>query len=117
MTLCKSTDLETCETDPELYWESGWIMFWDEDGDGTVDAGDELIRVREGLDGQSTLRGNNNASRRITINQNGFTGNNGTLILCDQRGFGEDANALVISTIGRIRVADANTTTETSCTP
>lgn len=124
VTLCKSVDGQTCELQTSVYWESGWLVFWDEPSTGNpgeLDAGtnERLIRVRGSLDGGNTLRGNSNASRRITFDTNGFTGNNGTLAWCDSRGWGAQSRAIVISSTGRTRTAEGTDLglSVSSCSP
>lgn len=124
VTMCKTTDGTTCETLTTEYWESGWLTFWDEPTSGTpgdydVGGTERLIRVRAALEGGSTLRGNLLVARRITFDSNGFTGNNGTFIWCDSRGFGGDARGIIVGPVGRVRTlpADDADVTPTSCSP
>lgn len=52
-------------------WTSGWIVFTDAAGTaGTVDAGDEVIRVFQGLDGGNTL--STAATRSVQYLPTGF---------------------------------------------
>ena len=53
ITVCGSSDEATCNTNN---WESGWLVMSDVDGNQTLDAGDELLRVGPPLTGGNTLR-------------------------------------------------------------
>lgn len=102
VTLCKSDDQATCNGN----WQDGWLLFEDSDGNGTVDAGDTIIRVGAGTNTAATgitlVFPNKN---RITYNPDGFAvGFNSTFKFCDDRGsaFGK---GLVVSNTGRVRTA------------
>lgn len=108
ITVCGSTDEATCNTNN---WESGWLMFNDVDGDRTIDAGDELLKVGAALAGGNTLKtlGFGNAGF-VQFDDTGSPGSAGTFILCDDRGDVE-AKAIVLSIVGQNRAAmdeDAN---------
>jgi type IV fimbrial biogenesis protein FimT len=106
-------------------WEGGWIVFSDVDGDGVVEPGtdnclpteDCILRMYPALTAGYTLRGNNNVNNRVRYNAKGMSaGFNGTLVMCDDRGIGEDARAIVIARTGRARSMKATDTDEESCT-
>ncbi|MCP5137379.1 MAG: GspH/FimT family pseudopilin [Gammaproteobacteria bacterium] len=121
VTICKSIDGLVCTTSSSVNWHDGWVVFWDADGDGVVDAvdNDRLIRVQAALEGDSTLKGNLSVVNRISFDPNGFTGNNGTVVWCDSRGFGSEARAIVVSGVGRVRLTtvDDPNITLSSCSP
>lgn len=82
-TICPSTNGTTCAGG--TVWTNGWLVFADADSDGTVDAGEEIIRVGTALPGQSTLT--SGIKTRVTFAASGFTlGFNDTFSLCDSRG-------------------------------
>jgi len=60
VSVCSSTDQATCAGDPN--WATGWIVFADDDGDGTMDAGETLIRVWDSLKGTPTLTQDTNGN-------------------------------------------------------
>ena len=81
-------------------WDNGFLVFVDPNGNGTVDAGEVPLQVRQAMDGDNTLR---SGRARITFQANGFsTGFNDTFRLCDARGTAS-ARAIVISNQGRTR--------------
>lgn len=114
VSVCKSSNQTTCSNSAN--WEDGWIVFVDEDGDRTIDAGtDTIIRTHQGLP-RNTLRGTTNLANSACFSSRGFargcTGpSDGTLRLCDDRNDTNNARSIAISTTGRVTV----TRTTTSC--
>jgi type IV fimbrial biogenesis protein FimT len=80
-------------------WTTGWLVFADANGNGTVDNG-ELLRVWPALTGGNTL--NAGSSKQITFAATGFTSPavNDIFRLCDSRG-PTNARAIVINAMGR----------------
>jgi len=103
-TLCKSNDSVNCVATAN--WHDGWLVFDDIDGDGSLDSGETILRVVNGLTPGTTLifvSGSNS----VTYDPTGFyTGGNDTFRLCDSRGLAS-AKGLVISNSGRVRTANA----------
>ncbi len=58
VTICSSTDQATCAASTN--WATGWIVFSDDDNDGTWDAGETIIRVWDALKGAPTLTAGGN---------------------------------------------------------
>ena len=52
-TVCRSTDQQSCAGAGG--WESGWIVFTDPTGAGTVDPGETILRVWDPLDPGDTI--------------------------------------------------------------
>lgn len=104
VTICKSSDGATCNG---VNWEDGLLVFNDMDIAGSVDNGDEILRVFPKLNG-SSLKGGGNFSSRVSYLRNGRSqGNNnfpnGTFTLCNQG----SARKIVINVSGRARVEKA----------
>jgi type IV fimbrial biogenesis protein FimT len=79
-------------------WSTGWLVFADANGDGTVDAGEVVLRVWPALKSGNTLSAGN---QRITFTAAGFaTGFNDTFQMCDERGKA-DARSIIINAMGR----------------
>jgi len=98
VTVCKSNDMNSCGGN----WQNGWIVFVDNDRDGSVDSIDEILRVHEALTDDSVLKFPRN---RVTYNSKGLSiGFTGKFVLCDSRG-DDDRQALVVSNTGRVRQA------------
>lgn len=111
VTVCKSTNPQaaTPACNPAgADWTTGRVIFADTDADGTIDAGEAVLRIREGLDGgTNTLIGDGTAANRVTFAGNGIStlGAEAEWKLCDSRGPG-DGRAVAISPTGRARVTD-----------
>lgn len=97
-------------------WTNGWIVFFDSDGDGVVDNAnqDTVLRVYPELGNNLTLDGNNTFTNRITYRSKGFAPN-GTLVMCDDRGYGDDARAIVIARTGRAQSMKATDASSDAC--
>lgn len=128
VTICRSTDLLSCDTstDSTKGWHTGWIIFSDQAGSaGTIDTGDTILRKNGPSSSGITLRGNSFVKSRISFTSAGIVEpNNGSLIACDDRikNFSTDkkkARAIIISKVGRIRTVkgDDSSLSITSCTP
>jgi type IV fimbrial biogenesis protein FimT len=126
VTVCKSDDGEDCTVAGN--WAQGWITFVDNDADGTVDAGDgdEIVQIHAALPNHAepngpTARGTTGIESLITYNPNGMTSltQTETLVLCDERGFGDAddafARAIVISMLGKGSAMDAADSSQTTC--
>lgn len=120
VTICGSTDSATCSGNAA--WETGLIVFRDDDMDAAFDAGtDTLLKVSGALAGGNTLRildMTSNGGNYVQFDNKGFprasATNNvaGTFILCDDRGAPE-ARAVSINFSGQTHLArdtDANGT-------
>ena len=104
VSLCPSTDLQTCS--PSRDWSAGWLMFENKDRDSPprIDPGESILARHEVLD-----------QVRINANRKGFTlratflrATNGTFIVCDTKNRIQP-RALVVSYTGRPRVAGHTT--------
>jgi type IV fimbrial biogenesis protein FimT len=69
---CPSTDQSTCSG--SSYWQSGWIMFTDINGNGSLDSGkDTLLRVQKAFASTGdTFQMGDNTVTSITYNREGF---------------------------------------------
>jgi type IV fimbrial biogenesis protein FimT len=107
VTLCQSSNTTSCTGTNQ--WEDGWIVFQDPNGNATVDAGERILRLNAGADGQQvTIRSNdvNNlivssvtfTSRGLPKALNGGS-QSGTFRICDNRG--RKVNADGTTTVAR----------------
>lgn len=53
VSICKSVDHSAC--DNSLSWSSGWLMFADENRDGTLTGSEKLLRTTSAVDGGVTV--------------------------------------------------------------
>ena len=127
VTVCKSSSGTACTAGGN--WEQGWIVFVDADGDGAVNtAATDVLRVRAALATGVTLKGATVLANYISYVSSGATqqlaGGSaatqvGSLVMCDDRGFGARARAIQISPTGRISSTAGNATGSgaSSCSP
>jgi type IV fimbrial biogenesis protein FimT len=105
--VCASNDQASCTlTD----WADGWIVFADVDSSGGFSAGDELLRVKQPLEGGNTMV--SSAGAVITYDNRGFAapGSTGSFSLCDDRG-ATHIKAITISNTGRVRKGGSSSCT------
>lgn len=102
VTLCKSSNGTQCTT--SSFWEEGWILFENLDGDGRVDSGDTLLHYHNPLPEGVTLTGVGNFKNRVTYKPNGDSTSFSRLVLCNH-GALEGSQVIYISSTGRIRIA------------
>lgn len=96
--LCASSNASSCTGGD---WADGWIMFSDPDTSGDVSGGDEILKVRDALKGDTTLSSTGGST--IIYDDRGFSPNsNATFSLCDVRG-NDEGKSISISVTGRIR--------------
>ena len=121
ITVCRSVNGSACATSGG--WEQGWIIFADTDNDATVDVGETIVQVYSALNANSSLQGETNVAAYISYIPTGITQlvggstQSGTLVMCDDRGWGEAARAIIIRATGRPRVAGATDSSVASCNP
>ncbi len=69
VTVCKSSNGTSCTGN----WDNGWIVFVDNNFNGTVDAGDVILRVHGSIAGDITLALAKRASfTPVVARKNGF---------------------------------------------
>jgi len=102
--LCASDDGADCDEDA---WSEGWLVFVDNNGDadgtaGSVDVGDEIIRVYDSLGAASVLTFTDDL---FSYNSLGFSvaGGTETFLLCPNSGNSANARSIVIGPSGRGR--------------
>lgn len=125
VTLCKSSTLTSCTTSGT--WDQGWIVFVDVNDDGVVTSpSTNILRVHNGLNGGVTLTGDAALGDYVSYVPTGATQviggsssatQSGLLILCDDRGFVDEARGVQITATGRVSASSATSTAATSCTP
>ena len=111
VSLCKSNNQTSCNNG--LNWEAGWIVFVDQNSDGTWNGADTVIRVHQGLP-KNTLRTGANFANAVCFASRGFPvacGGGGfandTFRLCDSRADTAKARAIIIAPTGRVTINTA----------
>ncbi len=98
-TICPSTNGTGCTGGTT--WSNGWLVFADTNGNGVVEAGEEILQVNAALSGGNTMR--SGFRIRVTFSASGFTsGYADTFSLCDTRGVSH-SKAIVLNNQGRFR--------------
>jgi len=100
-------------------WEAGWILFEDDDADGVVDNTDTVLFTQAPLGVEMTARGTSQVTNSITFRPNGTSDLTATqtLMICDSRGYGENARGIIITVVGHSSGLAANESGQASCTP
>jgi len=94
-------------------WENGWVAFIDTNSNTALDSDETVISVSAALDGNNTLR-SAVFSTFISFRHDGLVVDMPgadppwSFALCDSRGFGDKARAIVVNKVGRIKVLEAN---------
>lgn len=98
-TVCSTSGGTACAGSTD--WSTGWMVFADANGDGTVGADEAVLRVWPALNTGNTLNAGGINPGRVTFTATGFaTGFNTTFRLCDSRGPTE-AREIIINAMGR----------------
>lgn len=111
--VCKSSDQANCTSSSN--WEDGWIVLAD-DGDDTIDGGDAVLIVNQGLKENFTLRDvGGNFSNWLSYGASGVTDGNGgggvdTFRLCRPDADITQSRQIDISATGRISIREGTTT-------
>lgn len=101
VTVCPSTNGVDCTGD--VFWEKGWIVFADRNGNETVDGAETVLKRWPARNDIATLRG---ARKKVVYRSDGFSaGYTDTLKVCDARG-ADYARSVIVSNTGRVRVKD-----------
>jgi type IV fimbrial biogenesis protein FimT len=108
VTACRSSNGTSC-TAGVGSWHSGWIVFVDQNGDGVVDAGDDIFRVQQAVQGVSNMQSLTAASTRrfATFRPNGIAvGVAGNLVITPSVA-ATNTRLLCISNQGRVAMRPA----------
>jgi type IV fimbrial biogenesis protein FimT len=104
VSLCKSTDGSNCNN-AAADWSNGWLVFEDADADGSIDSGDQLIRVFEAIAGVIDVDWNN--GNTLGFNSKGQARKAGTFTVCEGNTGGFESREIILSRTGRARVSES----------
>jgi len=99
VSLCPSSNGTSCSGSD---WAAGWIVFHDQDGDGSVDGGDTVLRRVEALN-RIDFVSDGGIANAVTYRRNGRATATGNFTLCDARG-SSHGKVVVMDLSGRPRV-------------
>lgn len=108
VSLCKSSDRRRCST--QGGWESGWLVFLDDDGNGQADTGEAVVQTAPPSRPGITARANQPLAHYVSYTALGharlLTGalQMGTFTVCKP---GRRAYHVVLANSGRVRVERA----------
>ncbi len=106
VTMCISSNQNSCDGTTEDEWNKGWIVFSDFDGDGAVDTtdGDTILKREPAVPGGITIVSDEFESS-ITIAPRGRLRDQGSFVICDGSGLNENGMALNLWVTGLGRLA------------
>lgn len=92
---------------------AGWTMFVDNNANGALDAGEEVLRVGAALDAPMTTFGSANFGTLIAFDSTGrLTSGGGSFVLCHGTALVADgiarSRAVVVNSAGRVRMGVMN---------
>jgi type IV fimbrial biogenesis protein FimT len=74
VTITGTTATGTCAASGAT-WQSGWVVFADLNGNGALDAGDQILKVQPPFSSNDTFTSQDTAVNVISFNREGFTAN------------------------------------------
>lgn len=116
VTMCSSTAplaaTPACDNSASADWTNGWVVFADEDGDTTIDSGEDIIARQSALNAVLTVKAAAAVSKYLSFSSEGLTRNTsgasvtGSLLFCDDRGISaigptSTARAINVARTGR----------------
>ena len=70
--ICISSNGTSCAGATTNTWQSGWIVFSDVNGDGTLSGSDSVLRVQKTLSGTDVFRDGAGTLTQVSFNREGF---------------------------------------------
>lgn len=109
VTVCASSDGATCTG----AWREGWLVFVDGGTEGAKDAGDQILKVHDGI-GANSLKviDNTNATPAVlayvSFDRSGFTDRRITWSICDKDNDVSFARAVLMQNTGSAVLSSVN---------
>ncbi len=103
VSVCPSVNQTSCATQSD--WASGALVFIDDDGNGVLGAGDELLRVVEGGTTGYEVTLISSTSAYFQFSSQGFAEAAGSFQVCGPSANDEDARGIVVRGAGGLRTA------------
>jgi type IV fimbrial biogenesis protein FimT len=127
VTVCKQDPAQSgpsCNTTTTATWTAGWVTFVDDNGDSQISAGEDVLHIREPLDGaNNTMTGSDGGENLLVFLPSGLTTltlatgsnpNKAAFLFCDARGISKALAVQVVAT-GRAAVRKPAELSITSC--
>lgn len=113
VTVCISADQATCAADNSSNWEQGWVVFVDNNGDGVIDAGEDIVRVQATLPSGYTVKAGGNFDDWVAYLSSGRSDGSGglgndTFRICADNDVNYSRH-IIISPSGRVRMKKGST--------
>lgn len=105
VSLCRSLILGSCVGNGSE-WATGWIVFFDNNSNGTLDASDEKIREYQAQSSVISIKWSQGFFLRF--NSRGVARDMGTFTVCRETGARDAARAVIVSITGRARIKEIN---------
>ena len=101
--ICISNTMTGCSG---TSWKDGWIVYVDADGDSAFTAGEEILRVKQPLEGSANTLTSSFGNSYVYDSRGFSASGTGTFSLCDDRGVPK-MKSVSISNTGRVRQGGA----------
>lgn len=105
VSVCASADMTSCSGAGT--WETGWIVFDDPTNPGTVDGGEQVLRVWDALKAGTTIRAAGSFSDFVSFVGSGESRatptNNDTFSVCPKDGDTTKGRRIIVSLTGHVR--------------
>ena len=117
VSVCPSTNASSCSSSTS--WDTGWIVFLDFNGDGTVQGGDTVIRAQRSIS-PDTLVSSPSTFKYITFNREGYASLSGvtgytSIVLNSNPVNTQWRRCLAVSAIGALAVEKSGASVPTTC--
>ena len=103
VTLCKIDPADLTDCDSTSDWQAGWLAYVDDDSDGVLDAGEDIVDTYTGM-GATSVVTSAAFTNAISYFPSGTANSNGSFIVCVNSSI---ASEIFINATGRPRVADS----------
>ncbi len=104
ISMCASSDQNTCTGT----WSQGWIVFIDEDTNGTLNGADTIISAKQEVPGNYVLTLTGESTAYFRFDDQGFAPEKGSFQICPPSNINTRARGVVIHSAGGARYATDN---------
>lgn len=101
--VCKSADRSSCSSSGN--WEQGWLVYIDNNANGSLDTTEDIIHSSAALNDGFTLKALSPIGNTIAFQANGTTSDTGIIELCPPSGDKAKGYSVIVSITGRARLS------------